>query len=207
MTLLWQTVLQGAVGFAIGAGTNDLAIRWLFATVFTKKKKAIAESVQKVVSSELMSSDKIVARLADPSVRAAFERHIREDIDDVLKKVTVVLGGVTSGLRPFMPSLMRTELDAFKQAGSAVDDDVRSALAKVCASQTSSYLSRNIPRLVEETRFWGIIYDSIMSLDEAEMEMLTRQVANKELRGITLLGGVIGAIVGVTMSFVIYLIG
>ncbi len=38
MTFLAQTVLQGAVGFAIGAGTNDLAIRWLFATVFTKKK-------------------------------------------------------------------------------------------------------------------------------------------------------------------------
>ena len=60
---------------------------------------------------------------------------------------------------------------------------------------------------MDETKFWGIIYDSIMALDEAEMEMLTRQVANRELRGITFLGGVIGAVVGVTMSFVIYLIG
>ena len=207
MTLLWQTVLQGAVGFAIGAGTNDLAIRWLFATVFTKKKKAIAESVQKVVSSELMSSDKIAARLTDPSVKAAFERHIRQDIDDVLKKTTAVVGGLTGGVRPLLSPFFREELDAVKRIGSAVDDDIRRAVAKVCASQTTSYIARNIPRLVDETRFWGIIYDSIMALDEAEMEMLTRQVANRELRGITILGGVIGAVVGVTMSFVIYLIG
>ena len=40
--------IEGAVGFAIGAGTNDLAIRWIFHTVFAKKKRAIAEAVQRV---------------------------------------------------------------------------------------------------------------------------------------------------------------
>ena len=73
MTFILQAVIQGTVGFAIGAGTNDLAIRWLFATVFTKKKKAIAESVQEVVSHELMSSEKIVAQFSRPEVREAID--------------------------------------------------------------------------------------------------------------------------------------
>ena len=56
-----EFLLQGTVGFAIGAGTNDLAIRWVFWALLSKKKHEIAEAVQKVVSSELMSPDKIVA--------------------------------------------------------------------------------------------------------------------------------------------------
>jgi uncharacterized membrane-anchored protein YjiN (DUF445 family) len=69
-----QFLLQGAVGFAIGAGTNDLAIRWVFWALFAKKKREIADAVQEVVSRELMSPDKIVARLAAPEVAASL-RH------------------------------------------------------------------------------------------------------------------------------------
>ena len=36
MSLVWQLVVHGTVGFVIGAGTNDLAIRWLFATFFRR---------------------------------------------------------------------------------------------------------------------------------------------------------------------------
>ena len=46
-----------------------------------------------------------------------------------------------------------------------------------------------------------------MALNEEKMEFLTRQVANRELRGITIWGGVIGALVGITMSVFIHLVG
>ena len=72
--------LQGAVGFGIGAGTNDLAIRWIFHAVFAKKKRAIAESVQEIISNELMTPEKIAARLtATDSIDAlqtAIEKHL-----------------------------------------------------------------------------------------------------------------------------------
>ena len=71
MNVLCEFALQGAVGFAIGAGTNDLAIRWVFWALFAKKKQAIANAVQTVVSKELMSPDKIAARLASPEVSAS----------------------------------------------------------------------------------------------------------------------------------------
>ena len=68
MNTLLEFTLQGAVGFAIGAGTNDLAIRWVFWALFAKKKREIAAAVQSVVSRELMSPDKIAGRLASPDV-------------------------------------------------------------------------------------------------------------------------------------------
>lgn len=207
MTFLAQTLLQGAVGFAIGAGTNDLAIRWLFATVFTKKKQAIAESVQEVVSKELMSSEKIIARITCPTVKMVFEKNVRAEIDEVFSKAGTLVGGIAGGLRPFLPAFVRAEADALRQVGSVFNDEVRSVVAKSCANQITAYLSNNLPKIVEETKIWDIIYDSIMALNEEKMEFLTRQVANRELRGITIWGGVIGALVGITMSVFIHLIG
>ena len=73
--------IEGAVGFAIGAGTNDLAIRWIFHTVFARKKRAIAEAVQDVISNELMSPEKVAKRLADPSSQSAIKAAFADYID------------------------------------------------------------------------------------------------------------------------------
>ena len=71
MTLLGQMALQAGVGFAIGAGTNELAIRWVFNALFTKKKKLIAENAKRLIRTELMTSEKIAAKFGSPSVRDA----------------------------------------------------------------------------------------------------------------------------------------
>ena len=60
--------------------------------------------------------------------------------------------------------------------------------------------------LIHQTRIWDVVYDSVVRLDEKEMEKVTRQVANRELRGITWLGGVIGFGVGFSESLLIWVI-
>jgi len=207
MSFVLQTVLQGAVGFAIGAGTNDLAIRWLFSTVFTRKRKAIADSVQNVVSKELMSADKIVARISNPLVRDSLERNIRAELDKVCDGAATFVGGLASGVRPMLPEIVRAEAKAIGELGGLFGAEVRAVVARICANQLAGYLSRNLPQIIDETRVWDIIHDSIMGFDRDEMEFLTRKIANKELRGITLWGGMIGAGVGVAMSVLIHLAG
>ena len=49
MTFLTQTLIQGAFGFAVGAGTNDLAIRWIFRTVY-RKKLMLGRAIQDIIS-------------------------------------------------------------------------------------------------------------------------------------------------------------
>ena len=207
MSFIWQAVVQGTVGFAIGAGTNDLAIRWLFATVFTYKRRAIADSVQKVVSTELMSSEKIVARISTAEVREALERNVRRELDGICDQANSFLGGLACGIRPLLPEIVRAEAEAVGKIGAAFGGEARSLVARIFASQLTDYLTKNLPRIIEESKIWSIIHDSIMGLDREEMEFLTRQVANRELRGITLWGGVIGAVVGVSMSVVLAVIG
>lgn len=86
MNLLVQSLIQGVVGFAIGAGTNDLAIRWVFRAIFAKKKPQIASAVQRVVSHELMTPEKIAARLAAPEVVAAIEADFSSLIGELCAK-------------------------------------------------------------------------------------------------------------------------
>ena len=69
------------------------------------------------------------------------------------------------------------------------------------------YLCFQTDFLIEEADVWNIVYETIMGYDEKKLEILTREVANRELRGVTLWGGVIGAVVGLSMSVVMWLIG
>ena len=206
MTLLAQMAIQGAVGFAIGAGTNDLAIRWVFNALFTKKKKLIAENTKEVICNELMTSEKIVAKLSSPGVKAALERDVRRQLDDLGDTAKSVLGNVGKGVGAALPDLLKEEVRAFAKVADLFDDDLRATVARICANQMSAYLAGHLPQLIEETDIWNIVYETIMSYDEQKLVLLTRQVANRELRGVTLWGGMIGAVVGVAMSLVMWAI-
>ena len=206
MTLLAQMALQGAVGFAIGAGTNDLAIRWVFNALFTKKKKLIAENTKEVICNELMTSEKIVAKLSSPGVKAALERDVRRQLDDLGDTAKSVLGNVGKGVGAALPDLLKEEVRAFAKVADLFDNDLRVTVARICANQMSAYLAGHLPQLIEETDIWNIVYETIMSYDEQKLVLLTRQVANRELRGVTLWGGMIGAVVGVAMSLVMWAI-
>ena len=206
MTLLAQMAIQGAVGFAIGAGTNDLAIRWVFNALFTKKKKLIAENTKEVICNELMTSEKIVAKLSSPDVKAALERDVRRQLDDLGDTAKSVLGSVGKGVGSVLPDLLKEEVRAFAKVADLFDNDLRATVARICANQMSAYLAGHLPQLIEETDIWNIVYETIMSYDEQKLVLLTRQVANRELRGVTLWGGMIGAVVGVAMSLVMWVI-
>ena len=111
----------------------------------------------------------------------------------------------TSEIEAHLPLLLKEEVRAFAEVADLFDDDFRAAIAQSCANQITSYLSDNLPRIIEETDVWNIVYETIMGYDERKMEVLTREVANRELRGVTLGGGVIGAGVGLSMSILMWL--
>ena len=207
MTLLAQMAIQGAVGFAIGAGTNDLAIRWVFNALFTKKKRLIAENTKNLIRTELMTSEKIAAKMSAPDVRAVIERSIRGKLDEYGDKARSIVAKLGKRFERRLPELVREEVLALAEVADLFDDDIRTTIASVCANQVTAYLAENLPNIIEETDVWNIVYETIMGYDERKLEVLTREVANRELCGVTLWGGVIGAFVGLAMSLVMWLIG
>ena len=207
MTLLAQMAMQGAIGFAIGAGTNELAIRWVFNALFTKKKKLIAENTKRLIRTELMTPEKIAAKLCAPDVKGVIERNIRERLDGCNDKVRAILALFGERLNRHLPMIMREEIKALADIADLFDEEFRSTIARVGANQVTAYLTVNLPRMIEETDIWSIVYETIMGYDERKMEILTREIANRELRGVTLWGGFIGAVVGLVMSVIMWVIG
>ncbi len=274
MNFLTQTLIQGSVGFAVGAGTNDLAIRWIFRTIH-RKKLVIGRAIQDVISTELMSPASIISRLSTPEVREMFERNIRDAIDryclaeypspkdfaagnpvaeDALNGslemlasrladdlvhyytaqdsrthfVRTVFGKIRGILGPLMPDVvgmlvrlpelharLQTEISralhgcATRPIGRLnriVDPSARAYLASRCANAFAEYLGQNLPALMQQLKIWDVIQESVAGFDMKKIEGVTRRVINSELRGVTLWGGVIGLIVGISQSFVLWLI-
>jgi len=184
-------VIHGAVGFAIGAGTNDLAIKWIFHAIFAKKKREIAESVRDVISTELMTPDKVASQLATPesmdALKAMFEKHVSDVCARDLPSIDILP-------RPL------------KDYAIAIGREMRRVIANRFTLECRDFTRNNIAELISKTRIWDVVYESVIRLDDKEMEMLTRRVANRELRGVTFLGGVIGFAVGFSESLLIWLL-
>lgn len=68
-----------------------------------------------------------------------------------------------------------------------------------------SKLIINLPDIIDRFDVKNFISQVIMDYDPEELEKLVLQVAEKELRSITVLGGFLGAIVGLLQFFVIKL--
>ena len=207
MPLVVQMLIQGGVGFAIGAGTNELAIRWVFNVLFTKKKRLIAANAKNLIRTELMTSEKIAAKICSPDVKAVIERNVRAKLDACGDKARSVCSEFCGRFEHLLPGLVCEEVRALAEVADVFDDDFRKAIARAGADQVTAYLAENLPRIIEETDVWQIVYETIMGYDERKLETLAREIANRELRGVTLWGGFIGAVVGLSMSLVMWLIG
>ena len=189
---LTLALVQGVFGFVIGAGTNDLAIKWIFRTVFTKKKREIAESVRDVISRELMTPERISARLTAPDSAAALRRAFENHLDDVCARELPS--------PDIIPPVFRAW---FRNFGL----EIRRLLVNKLVSECETFARGHTGDLLRETRFWDVVYEAVMRYDDRKMEQVTRHVANRELRGVTLLGGLIGFAVGFSESIVIWLCG
>ena len=84
--------------------------------------------------------------------------------------------------------------------------ELRTVLAKRMTAEYVTFIQAHTAELIHKTRIWDVVYDSVVRLDEKQMENVTRQVANRELHGITWLGGVIGFAVGFSESLLIWVI-
>ena len=137
MHILFQSLIQGAVGFAIGAGTNELAIRWVFWAIFAKKKKEIAAAVQRVVSRELMTPEKIACRLESPQVAEALRASILKALEsaaaDELPALDTLAGRLNAGpnledLQRHLAAMAADAVAAHIAAPAFRDDTLRTLL-------------------------------------------------------------------------------
>lgn len=81
-----------------------------------------------------------------------------------------------------------------------VTADARARLAAVAAREGRDLLRQRLADFAEEAGVWDIVTASIESYDDRQLANLIQQLARSELRWVTVLGGVIGALVGIVQT-------
>jgi len=82
----------------------------------------------------------------------------------------------------------------------ALGEDKRERIAALIAEGVVAALSSQAERLVEALDVKTMVVDKLDDLDMAEIERIILQVVDKELNWITVLGGILGGIIGVCQS-------
>ena len=81
-----------------------------------------------------------------------------------------------------------------------LDPEIRNQASLVIGDFLIETMSMRFKEFSEQAELWDIITTSLNSYDNRQIEKLVRSVANRELFWLTLLGGIIGLIFGVTQG-------
>ena len=180
------------VAALIGWFTNFLAVRMIFRPhepvnvlglkvqgLLPKRRAEFAESIGSTIEEHLISSDDIKLMLEDPEVKARLDLMIRKGVDEFLERKITAISPMVAG---------------FLSGGLAVK------LKESLVSQLSGMFGKGVEEIGthmdENLDLKGIVQKKIENFDMLQLEQIVLRVAKKELRGIEVLGAVLGFIVG-----------
>ena len=187
----WQNfILLPAVGAAIGAVTNRIALRMLFRPykpiflgrfrlpftpgVIPANRTTLATKIARTFEEKLFSGEDLHKVITGPRIRAIIERRV----DDFFAR----LGPLSSMLSPFKAQIAGRFLETLEETG-------REALA--------AGGEFDIARKIEQR---------IDALDKEQLEAMILEIADRQLRHITWFGGILGAGVGLVQAVLMTLL-
>lgn len=190
-------VLGGAIGWI----TNYLAIKFLFwprtrlrlgplniQGVIPRRRQELARAVGEVVATELLSRDQIAAALNSPDIRGGMAEMAREAVAGRI---------ITYPLLLTLPRSIREKLA--DSVGKIVRNEVDSILAGGGPELTG--------RVLASVDLAGLVEEKLEAMDWEYLETIVYSVAGKELKVIEVMGGVLGALIGLIQAGVVFLLG
>lgn len=196
LKLLLIPILSGLIGWF----TNFLAIKLLFwphegiivpktnfkiQGLLSRRKTEIARAVSRVISEELLSSGKLASGIdrdmAIKDIRKSVDSHVTERMDDKLR---------------FLPNNIRRR----------VTEIVKQAVGRGVSTSLSQNFDSIVDNLTSSIDVANLIEQEIMSLNTREVERLSFEVAQRELKFIEYLGGILGFTIGIIQILFVWLV-
>lgn len=198
---MFYFIVFPVLGGAIGWITNYLAIKFLFwprtrlrlgplniQGVIPRRRQELARAVGEVVATELLSRDQIAAALNSPDIRGGMAEMAREAVAGRI---------ITYPLLLTLPRSIREKLA--DSVGKIVRNEVDSILAGGGPELTG--------RVLASVDLAGLVEEKLEAMDWEYLETIVYSVAGKELKVIEVMGGVLGALIGLIQAGVVFLLG
>lgn len=200
---LFFVICMGLVGATIGWITNLLAIKllfrpyrvfviplvgWTFQGLIPKRQAEIAVALGNVVSSELITGSDVAFSLSKAEIKDKLARKVEEHVRErVLEKLPGVI-----------PTVIQTLVADL--LGKTLQHEIANFLdnpSKVIQEEDLEDIRQEIRVIVEE---------KVKSFDVKRLEEITYLIAQKELKHIELLGGVLGFFIGILQGAITLLL-
>ncbi|MGE3173731.1 MAG: DUF445 domain-containing protein [Planctomycetota bacterium] len=191
-------ILLPLIGGLIGLGTNYIAVRMIFRPLrprrflfvrfhglVPRRQKDLARKIGKVVGSHLVEHQDIVRGLG------------KLDFDALLGSV------LDKGLTPKIQELRTLPLIGGFLTEERIQD-VRQSIQKSILAHRQTILEEIENGLEKGLDVPGLVEQKVAAFPVEQLERLILDVASRELRAITLLGGVLGALIGLLQVGVLW---
>lgn len=195
--MMMKILIPAFIGGIIGWITNVLAIKMLFRPVYPvripligidlqglipKRRAEIATSIGETVEKELINIDDILKKLSNDENRSIVLSKIKMAISDSIGKRIPLL--VPYMIKNSIVQYIEEQID--KEAPSLMEDLIFDLYEKAS----------------KEIEIGKMIEDKINQIDLIKLEEITVSIAKKELKHIEVLGGILGALIGLVQGLI-----
>lgn len=197
--MLLKLFLSTLICAFIGWITNYIAIKMLFHPrkplqlgslsiqgIFPKRQKALAMNLAAVIEGELLSHNDIQNVMHRPEFSAKIKENIQNGFTEFLSKR---LGALNPMIAMFLDSAM---MDKIRGLLDTELDRIVPGLLETATTELESSLD-----------FRKVIQEKIEGLSMEKLEALLMSIMSKEFRFIELIGGVLGALIGLIQGLVL----
>jgi uncharacterized membrane protein YheB (UPF0754 family) len=189
--MLLKLILMGLIGALIGWATNWIAIRALFRPyepyklpllpltlqgLMPKRRPEIAHTIGITVEKELVTVEEIVDQMIEDLDKEELVSIIKSRVIDIAEQKMPAM----------IPSMFRGMI--FKYIEEAIDENAEAAITEIS--------EQVVHRAAEKVSIGFLVEEKINAFDFRKLEEIVVTVANRELRHIEWLGGVIGFLIG-----------
>lgn len=199
----WIWIVFPVVGGLIGYLTNYLAVKMLFRPrepvsilgwklqgLVPRRQGDLARKVAHTVEKDLISVDEIQSLVRDLANSERVHGLLRERIDALIAEQLERFGPMVSA---FLPE------DLIEKMKTRIEQEVFSFVEGL-GEELHGELGKHLDVA-------AMVHSKIESFDVARLERIVEEIARKELRHIEVLGGVLGAAIGVVQALIIHQFG
>ena len=197
-----QMIVCALAGAFIGYATNWLAIRMLFRPrrlvrvgpfslhgMIPARRKVLADKIAHVVETELISHHDVSAVLSGDKVQRRIVETCGDRIDLVIKEKLYTYGAMLGSVMPF----------------EAITAKLREIFVEQITAMLPEVVGALTDNLEETMNVRGMVAEKIEGFETDKLERIVLDVARRELRHIEVLGGILGAFIGVVQFGIIRL--
>ncbi len=197
--MFWiQVLLLSLIGALIGWMTNVFAIKLIFRPLkavkvplinieiqglIPKRKKDIAKSIGHTVETELVSIEEIIDKLIEEENKSELISEIKNKVKKIAdeKMPSIIPGAIKGMIMGYVDEIIESE-------GENAINELSEKLIHKAASKVS------ISEIIEE---------KIIDFELDKLEEIILNIADKELKHIEILGGLIGFVIGFMQGVII----